>query len=1440
MQKNYIFYFLFIIFSTVSYSQVNTPGGPRCDDSAPICADNTGSFIFQNNNDATTSINSSIACLQNAPRPAWFFLRIDQAGDLVFQIIQEDTMGAGLDVDFVLWGPFASSTGNCNNLDAACDPAAPGATNGCPDNVGDPSFYPNANTNIIDCSYDFATVEDMTITNAQSGEYYVLLVSNFEGGDGTIEIVQTNFGTTGAGSTDCSIINVDGILGPDQNICDMSSTTLDANPNNDPAFVDFTWQYNDGSGFVPIPGTDGLSIISVSNEGEYQVTITDNFGNFDTDVLILDTTEIPIVNTVDNQYVCDNNNDGLFNFDFSLLNSTVIGAQTNVNVTYHNTINDAQLGNNSINGLYENATAYTEETIYIRVESSINPDCASVDSFNINVFNTPTANTVDDQLICDDNNDGFWDFNLDALRTIVLGTQNPMDYNVSFHLDQTDALTSSITNPLPDTFTNLVAYEEDEIFVRIENVSDVNANICFEVISFSIDVFNQPVAETIPNQFRCDDNNDGFWDFDLDVLRPIALGTQSTSQFEVSFHLDLADAMLSSTANALPNTFTNLVAYQSDVIYVRVENVDNRDDCFAISQFQINVFEQPTPQTYTYELCDDDADGDDTNGFVDFPLGPTDIDTFILNGQDPTQFTVTYHLNQTDADNNTGAISNLYTDDRQIVARVENDNNLLCVATVVVNLQVNTLPVITDMVSLLQCDVDTDGISDFNLTESEVLISNNPASQTFTYYASQAEAEAGSNPIPNILAYPNTDPSSNPDTLYVRVENTDSCYRIAQLDLFVSTTSIPPGFVILPYEECDDTRVDNNITDGITVFDFSNATPQIVALFPVGQIITVTYYETTADALAETNAIPDISNHVNSASPFNQTITYRIDSDVDNSCLGLGEFELVTINPMPNLNPDPIILCDDITVGDLVETFDLTQREAFIFNGDTNVSASYHFNYNDAVAGNDAIPTPETYDNTNPSETIFVRVTNTDGCYAIVELDITVNGLPDDSAIVEDYFECENNTDFLFDFDLESKTPEVLNGQDPILFTVTYHDSQADADNLVDALTSPYTNTSSPQPIFVAITNNITGCSISTITFNIEINEGAIAIDNVYEECDAVGDNDGFTQFDLDARSTVVLDGQDPMAFSISYHFSFNDALNDVNPLPLLYENLTNPQVIFARVSNVIRPEECFDIAEVTLQTNLNPIFNLDDEYILCVTSNDEAVVDVPLILDTGLSNLDYSFEWSLDGVVLPAQTSSSIVPLVGGVYEVVVTDTSTSSVTMCMSSDSALVIESGIPDIFDVEVTSQAFTGNNMIIANATGNSTYEYSLDLGPWQNFGEFENVSGGEHIVYVRDINGCGIITRDITVIDYPKFFTPNGDGNNDTWTIKGIDTQPAATIYIYDRYGKLLKQLSPTSSGWDGTYNGNFMPSSDYWFTLQYIEPTTNLQKTFSAHFALKR
>ncbi|MEZ4855571.1 MAG: T9SS type B sorting domain-containing protein [Gelidibacter sp.] len=154
--------------------------------------------------------------------------------------------------------------------------------------------------------------------------------------------------------------------------------------------------------------------------------------------------------------------------------------------------------------------------------------------------------------------------------------------------------------------------------------------------------------------------------------------------------------------------------------------------------------------------------------------------------------------------------------------------------------------------------------------------------------------------------------------------------------------------------------------------------------------------------------------------------------------------------------------------------------------------------------------------------------------------------------------------------------------------------------------------------------------------------------------------------------------------------------------------------------------------------------------------------------------------------------------------------------------------------------VSTQAFSEIHVIEAVATGTGDYEYSLDNGAWQSSGTFSDVTFGEHTIRARDIKGCGEASTTVTVMDYPHYFTPNGDGYHDTWNIVGLSGQPSAKIYIFDRFGKLLKQISPSGQGWNGTYNGEQMPSSDYWFTVEYVEPTTNQQKEFKAHFTLKR
>jgi gliding motility-associated-like protein len=91
------------------------------------------------------------------------------------------------------------------------------------------------------------------------------------------------------------------------------------------------------------------------------------------------------------------------------------------------------------------------------------------------------------------------------------------------------------------------------------------------------------------------------------------------------------------------------------------------------------------------------------------------------------------------------------------------------------------------------------------------------------------------------------------------------------------------------------------------------------------------------------------------------------------------------------------------------------------------------------------------------------------------------------------------------------------------------------------------------------------------------------------------------------------------------------------------------------------------------------------------------------------------------------------------------------------------------------------------------------------------------------------------------LGFPKFVTPNGDGYNDTWLVQGLgpDYSNASRVHIYDRYGKLLKQMSAKGNGWDGTFNGNGLPSSDYWFVAELVTVTGEV-KLYKNHFSLKR
>ncbi|PKH66101.1 hypothetical protein CXF59_08855 [Flavobacterium sp. ALD4] len=151
----------------------------------------------------------------------------------------------------------------------------------------------------------------------------------------------------------------------------------------------------------------------------------------------------------------------------------------------------------------------------------------------------------------------------------------------------------------------------------------------------------------------------------------------------------------------------------------------------------------------------------------------------------------------------------------------------------------------------------------------------------------------------------------------------------------------------------------------------------------------------------------------------------------------------------------------------------------------------------------------------------------------------------------------------------------------------------------------------------------------------------------------------------------------------------------------------------------------------------------------------------------------------------------------------------------------------------------SEAFADNQIVTVTDPLGANYLYQLDDGSFQEETAFEMVSLGMHSITVKDVNGCSELRNDdVLVIDYPRFFTPNNDGFNDDWNVFTLVDKSGSKIQIFDRYGKLIKEITPNGTGWNGTYNGRPLPATDYWFVVDY--PEDGIIKKFKSHFSLKR
>ena len=1165
-----------------------------------------------------------------------------------------------------------------------------------------------------------------------------------------------------------------------------------------------------GSNAIATPGS-----FPVSDGQVVYVRVTDNAtGCAGLTTINFDVDSVPVANSASDFSLCDDSSsDGFEQFDLGTQTAAILMGQPNAVVTYHATQADADAGINELNTLYNNTS--NPQTIYVRVENPNNDTCAdTTESFVISVDPFLDALVApDDITLCDDNNPGDLQevFDLTPAFDQIAGPTPSTDLNVNFYLTQSDA--ENDVNQIPDITMYTNTASPQTIWARIgdENTGCVNATVNFDLIVEPLPVLVSPVTVD-----ACDDNTpDGFTSFDLvDATTTIENGAANLS---TTFYLTQADA--DAGINGLITPYTNTSNPQT--LYARSVTAAG---CFSTTSFDLLVVQAPIANApMTFELCDDNNSGDLTEVF-----DLTTQDAAVVNGQ--AGATVTYYNSQADADAGTNAIatpgsySNV-TPTETIYVRIENSTG--CFNTNSFDIVVNPVPVVGTTTDYRLCDAGNDGTEDYDLTLQNAAIINGQPDAAVTYYPSLADAQADTNAIANDTAFSN---SAAQATVFFRLSFvTTGCFTTGQYDLFLDESpeqNLAAGTVL---ELCDDAS-----GDGVETFDLSQIDALVLGTQSAAQF-TVSYYATQLDADSGTNALG--TSYDNTSSP--QTIYVRYENVDNDNCVDTTQtFDLI-VNPYIDAAAPPVDLelCDDNNAGDESETFDLSVNDATITGAQdfSQVTIAYFTSQADADANANAIATPAAFDNTSNPQTIYVRLTdNVTQCFnATLSFTLTVNELPQIVAPTTVEI-CDDNTpDGFASFDLSATTTELTQGDTNI--SVDYYTSQADAQADVNTIADAtnFTNTSNPQTLFVRATTT-SGC-VDFTSVDLEVIAAPIAATAPDQElCDDNAPGDLSESFDLTLDEATIVNGQ--MGVTVSYYNSQADADADTNAIAnaTSYNNATQSEVIYVRVENATG---CFNTSSFVIRVNELPPSALLPEYLLCIDENGNVVTnsDSPPTLDTGLSTPAYDFVWSLDGVIIAGADQGSYVATAIGNYDVLVTNTATG----CEIIDSTTVSPRGVPDAFDVVVTTDPFDNSHQIVATASGpNSTYWFSLDGGQFIQSGVFDNVQPGPHVITIQDIAGCASIDVTVDVFGAPAYFTPNADGFHDTWNIVGLNSDPGTKIYIFDRFGKLLKQLDPNGPGWDGTFNGQPLPSADYWYNIEYV--LDGQPGMASGHFTLKR
>ena len=1305
-----------------------------------------------------------------------------------------------------------------------------------------------------------------TLTASQSGNYRVEVQLPLAGNSCVIEdAIDITLSSTQTSDPLTDFLLCDDLSGDGLETFDLSTKDAEVIASVPSSTYTISYHYNNADA---INNSNAITspIQNTANPQPIHVRIEDTVNGclaFSTFNLIVN--GLPIISNPTDLEVCSAGSvSGRVAMDLNAYkDSEITLSQPNLIVSYHSSASDATSGINAYSMPYTNTNP--TEVIYVSVKNT-ETGCISTTTLNVSVIDSPVINTEVHYIdACDTDLDGFANFDLTTIIPEVL--EGLTDVTVTFHTSPEDALSG--LNPIADdtNYAN-INFEEQLVYIRVQNTSsgcasttpielhtnllltatnirdisvcdvdddgtegfdfeniavgiinelpDVNVVFyetqtdrdneinaidpsvtynsqsnpqtiyitlesltCTEVAEFDLVLYPIIQFDSVVSLTVCDEDQDGLTTTNLSTLN--ADVTNGADGFEVTYFLTEQDAI--DNTNALPNNYVNVS--NPFTLYPRI--TFSETGCFDYNSFEVTVLPAPeSEKPLDIIICDADRDG---------------FSIINLNNSIPNSIlatpnrSVSFHNSLADARSDENEIQGLanYSAQTEIVyMRVENSTTG-CYAIEALDIIVNTLPYVGDLSNYVQqytfCEDVSDGIGQFVFENKDSEALDGQTGKVVSYYLNPTDADNKTNAIDKTSIYENI---SNPQQIYVRIDNTtdESCYTTSSFTIEVGTNPTynePTNWFV-----CDDIS-----NDGSELFDFSSIADEVKAGIP--DIQSVKFFTTENDARNNTNEIP--LQYTNTVNP--QQIFVQIDNGT--ICQSITSF-VVNVIKVPDVTlAEPMIECDDDTDGTLV--FDLTGAQSNITDvRQENIVIEYYANFEDSEAGTNPIPNPESYTNISNPQTVYMKVTNTvSNCYAALPIELIVNQPP----IINDfehYTICENDTNTV---DLTEINEIATDNSYNVLYS--YFSNEADAIANTNALDTNYTYQSNFDTLFIRTEYSTTHCA-TYYEFNLKVDALPIANQpNDLEACD--DDFDGILEFDLAQQNTSILGGQNSNLFTLTYHNSELQAHENNSALEMDYMAFDG-EVIYARVEN--SNTGCYSITSFTAIVNPIPVVDVGDQ-VICLNNT-------PLLVSANTNYTGDSYLWST------GETTPEIDVTEVGNYWVTVT-----SQYGCENTSYFGVTESEAATIETTEVVD--FSDPNNITVTISGIGNYLYQLDNFEPQESNVFQNVAMGYHTVTIIDLNGCANVTKEVLVVDIPKFFTPNNDGDFDTWHIVGIETLPGTVINIFDRYGKRIKQLTSSSPGWDGYYNGKILPTSDFWFVAEIKRGSIAFE--VKGHFTLK-